>query len=801
VRCAHAGREGIVVSPVCPRISSLFSSVIYNALGSVTSDTLGNGSETLTYDKRGRLSTFAATGPDPGHNTSATGSVSISGTEQSVGTSAGTATITIGGTEGKLLNGPCKPTCSYTYDTGTITVTIGGHVDSVTYGQNSDTTNIASALKSAITGDSQALVNASSSGSVLTVTSEALGTVGNYTLSTNVVSNDPSDFTPPSFTATRSGANLTGGTNTYDSGTVSATVNGRAETVNYGQSDTPTTIATNLLSTINGDSSAYATATRSGTTLFLTSKTGGSGGNYSLSAPVTYNSSKFSHSSFSTSPSGANLTGGVNGLGNIYNLSLGYAPNGDVTAANDTVNGNWTYKYDDFNRLLSGTLGSAVLSWTYDQNGNRWTQTASGSGSGSWPQPQYSFTGNNNHLDASDGVLYDAAGNMTKDPVGTIYYYDAENRIIQVGGGTKGDCAHATACYTYDAEGRRAQKTLGASTVNYLYDLSAHQVAEVSSSGTWNRGEVYAGGRHLATYTGGASGATYFNTGNWLGTERMRTSLTAITETCTSLPFGDDLTCTGTDTSPMHFTGKQRDTESILDYFGARYYTSTEGRFMTPDWSASPTADPYADFSNPQSLNLYSYTKNSPVAVKDADGHCGEDVCVVETLTGITILVMATHAYYAMPPEQRNFGTALSQATSSLSNAISGLLHPNNAGQNAPPPPSVPTNVSQGTPGTTASSVPQGTPASTSQAGAINTGPMPLIVVSPGGDAVPIPNGASGPVPVVNNSGNTTGFGYTGGSGGYGLDSQTTGVRIMDPTPARGASPGYPNGYVSYNNQ
>jgi hypothetical protein len=79
-------------------------------------------------------------------------------------------------------------------------------------------------------------------------------------------------------------------------------------------------------------------------------------------------------------------------------------------------------------------------------------------------------------------------------------------------------------------------------------------------------------------------------------------------------------------------------------------------------------------------------------------------------------------------------------------------------------------------------------------------GQPPLIVVSPGGDAIPVPNGASGPVPVVNPQGNTTGFGYTGGSGGNGLDSKTTGVRVMDPTPARGASPGYPNGYVSYGN-
>ncbi len=41
--------------------------------------------------------------------------------------------------------------------------------------------------------------------------------------------------------------------------------------------------------------------------------------------------------------------------------------------------------------------------------------------------------------------------------------------------------------------------------------------AEINSSGGWNRGEVYAGGKHLATYVGGT---TYFDQGDWLGTER-----------------------------------------------------------------------------------------------------------------------------------------------------------------------------------------------------------------------------------------------------------------------------------------
>ena len=38
---------------------------------------------------------------------------------------------------------------------------------------------------------------------------------------------------------------------------------------------------------------------------------------------------------------------------------------------------------------------------------------------------------------------------------------------------------------------------------------------------------------------------------------------------------------------PSRYTGKERDTESGLDNFGARYDSSSLGRFMTPDWSAA----------------------------------------------------------------------------------------------------------------------------------------------------------------------------------------------------------------------
>ena len=45
---------------------------------------------------------------------------------------------------------------------------------------------------------------------------------------------------------------------------------------------------------------------------------------------------------------------------------------------------------------------------------------------------------------------------------------------------------------------------------------------------------------------------------------------------------------------------------------------------MTPDWEQKPTTVPYANFGNPQSLNLYAYVENNPTTVGDPDGHCAD---------------------------------------------------------------------------------------------------------------------------------------------------------------------------------
>lgn len=63
------------------------------------------------------------------------------------------------------------------------------------------------------------------------------------------------------------------------------------------------------------------------------------------------------------------------------------------------------------------------------------------------------------------------------------------------------------------------------------------------------------------------------------------------------------------------FTGKERDTESGNDYFGARYYASSMGRFLSPD--PKPTSGHSAD---PQTWNRYVYSGNNPLKYIDPDG-------------------------------------------------------------------------------------------------------------------------------------------------------------------------------------
>ena len=126
------------------------------------------------------------------------------------------------------------------------------------------------------------------------------------------------------------------------------------------------------------------------------------------------------------------------------------------------------------------------------------------------------------------------------------------------------------------------------------------------------------------------------------------------------------------DGTSMHFkfTGKERDQESGLDYFGARYYSSVIGRFSSPDWASKPEAVPYSSLDNPQSLNLYTYVLNNPLSKADPDGHCPICVEVFEDLAnspaGEEIGARAAAGWAAA-------GTALGAAGGYISSKLSGI--------------------------------------------------------------------------------------------------------------------------------
>jgi YD repeat-containing protein len=220
----------------------------------------------------------------------------------------------------------------------------------------------------------------------------------------------------------------------------------------------------------------------------------------------------------------------------------------------------WSYSYDDFNRLSAANqsdnlAGPAAYSYAYDRFGNRWQQNGPSS-------MMLTFSGNNNRIDAANGVSYDAAGNVIgyHPPAGDTfsYAYDAENRLASVTDQTTGN----KTCYTYDANGRRVERTYNCGTIyaygrDFLYDLNGHLTSQVEGANVWDRGDVYAGDRMLATYVW--DGNVYFNHPDSLGSARLRMTIAgAEHEGCYYLPFGET-TCSGDDPSPMHFTGQEED--------------------------------------------------------------------------------------------------------------------------------------------------------------------------------------------------------------------------------------------------
>ena len=649
--------------------ASTGSSPAYGPMGLVNASIGVNPSNLTTmatlqrgYDNRGRTNNqLYASGNAEITGTPSAGSITISGTD-----AAPVTTPTTHGTGGVSFSGGdgMHPTCTtitnpyttYTTcgnplipDSGWIYVTIGSSppfTAAASFNSTSTGSTIAAGLAAAL-NVSGSPVTAVASGSTITITAVVAGPGGNYPFTVSTYSNGSGDFSYQSSGASLQGGQ-TGGT-FYDTGTMSVTVNvnGAAAQANWGQGSTASSVASSLASAINAAAGGYVVATPSGSgataTVNLASRLVGPETNWAVTATATEtDTAHFSTPGFSVSA--ANMSGGSNTTGQVlYSYSMpnagSFAPNGNLLNVADSVTGAWTYTYDNLNRLVGAAAVASALQgmenyyaglqtgFGYDAFGNRTVMTQGGTPAHSVPSSSTAYYTASSNQVAS--MTYDAAGDVIGDGLNS-YLYDAEGRLCAVR-----NYVGLLTGYLYDAAGTRVAKgSLATFSCNFaptnftpatswVLGPGGEQVTEYAVSGgasAWAHTNAFSAGQLQATYhdTG-----TYFYLGDWLATKRVEVGASGCISAYAGLPFGDGLTpvsvrgyASCVDATEHHFTGKEYDAESGNDYFEARYYASSMGRWMSPD----PDMTLKRILPNPQRWNRYAYVINNPLALVDPNG-------------------------------------------------------------------------------------------------------------------------------------------------------------------------------------
>jgi RHS repeat-associated protein len=297
-----------------------------------------------------------------------------------------------------------------------------------------------------------------------------------------------------------------------------------------------------------------------------------------------------------------------------YNFADGAGRNnGNVQGMNDTVqNLNYGFQYDELNRLARAETTNTNLwgnTYGYDIWGNLYAKyQIAGTQQGEF------FQQTMNTKNQFVGWSYDAAGNLLNDGAHS-YQYDPEGRIRCLDAGA--NCANPAASYVYSVEGRRVKRTAGGATTLYLHD-GGSVLSEFSNPspgvGTWLKDYIYLNGQLLATES--VTDGTRYHFSDHLGTPRVIADAGGnVLSRHDYYPYGKEITA-WTDGETHKFTGKERDTESGLDYFGARFYASSAARFASVD----PVALSPQKMIDPQQFNMYSYARGNPLRFIDPDG-------------------------------------------------------------------------------------------------------------------------------------------------------------------------------------
>jgi RHS repeat-associated protein len=247
------------------------------------------------------------------------------------------------------------------------------------------------------------------------------------------------------------------------------------------------------------------------------------------------------------------------------------------------------------------------------------------------------------------GMSYDSAGNLLNDGASN-YTYDAENKTTSGAGVT----------YTYDGDGNRVQKSSGKL---YWYGMGGNVLDESDASGNITDEYVFFGSNRIARQHVVASCPSPNLVSNYyladhLGTSRVVTDGSGnLLDDSDFYPFGGERQVISTSGNKYKFTGKERDSESGLDNFGARYYASTMGRFSSTDQKGLGLRH----LLNPQKLNKYSYVLNNPLSLFDPNGM--EEI----TITFRTFIPAKSFTYLGSNygGDNRSFSTAPSASSRS----------------------------------------------------------------------------------------------------------------------------------------
>jgi RHS repeat-associated protein len=188
---------------------------------------------------------------------------------------------------------------------------------------------------------------------------------------------------------------------------------------------------------------------------------------------------------------------------------------------------------------------------------------------------------------------------------GNTLAYDAESRVMSA----LDSVTQSTETYLYDGDGQRVEKSGPAGATVYVYDVQGRLAAEYSTASSTS------------------PCTTCYLSSDQLGSTRLVTDFSgSVVGRHDYLPFGEEVSPNTLDNISQKFTGQERDSETGMDFFHARYFGAALGRFTSPD-----PANAGADITNPQSWNAYGYVLGNPLALVDPSGlevTCNGDTCI-----------------------------------------------------------------------------------------------------------------------------------------------------------------------------